>query len=354
MWIQMEAHTSTECISASKVFHILNYILAGVKDGWLTGCRKVIGIDGCFLKSTIKGVLLTDVGMDANNQMFPIAWAVAGAENKDTWNWFLSLLHDDLVLNQGTRLTIISDGHKGLLEAVGTWLPNAEHRQCVRHIYANFKKRWNGLVYRNLFWGATYATIPEDFNNKMEEIKNLDQMAYDYLIEKNPNTWCKAFFQMDRSCAAFENGICESFNSKLVDPRHKPIITMFEEIRVYVMTRLVSMSKLDIKLDDSICPSIRKHLELMKKLSARNWRVLHSGYQEYEVYKIDDSLGVNLQTKKCDCRLWEISGVPCVHVVSAYMFIKMDPAEGVSPWFEKARWQDAYAYSIRTVRGSTH
>nr|GEY45419.1 hypothetical protein [Tanacetum cinerariifolium] len=30
----------------------------------------------------------------------------------------------------------------GLLQAIADWLPNAEHRQCARHIYANFKKRW--------------------------------------------------------------------------------------------------------------------------------------------------------------------------------------------------------------------
>nr|GEU77008.1 hypothetical protein [Tanacetum cinerariifolium] len=47
-----------------------------VKDGWLAGCRKVIGLDGCFLKHTCKGELLTAIGMDVNNQMYPIAWAV--------------------------------------------------------------------------------------------------------------------------------------------------------------------------------------------------------------------------------------------------------------------------------------
>nr|XP_043611501.1 uncharacterized protein LOC122583133 [Erigeron canadensis] len=320
----------------SPYFNRMYICFKGVKDGWLSGCRKVIGIDGCFLKSTVTGMLLTAVGRDANNQMYPIAWAVAGAENKDTWNWFLSLLHDDLSLNEGTNLTIFSDGHK----------------DCWKQLVHGFPMQNTGNV--NLFWDAAYATIEEHFLNRMEEIKNMDQMAYDYLIERNPNTWCRAFFQMDRSCATFENGIVESFNSKLVDVRHKPIITMFEEIRVYVMQRLVTMSKLAIDLEDSICPSIRKHKEVMKTQSARYWRLMVSGYQEYEVYKVDDSLDVNLQTKKCDYRMWELSGLPCVHAVAAYMFIKMDPTEGVSPWFEKAKWQDAYAYSIRPVRGSTH
>lgn len=34
---------------------------------------------------------------------------------------------------------------QGLLEAVRTMLPNGEHRQCARHVYANFAKK-NGMV----------------------------------------------------------------------------------------------------------------------------------------------------------------------------------------------------------------
>ncbi|GKA11589.1 hypothetical protein Tco_0691135, partial [Tanacetum coccineum] len=45
----------------------------GVKDGWKAGCRRVIGLDGCFLKHTCRGELLTAIGRDANNQMYLIA-----------------------------------------------------------------------------------------------------------------------------------------------------------------------------------------------------------------------------------------------------------------------------------------
>ena len=84
----------------------------GVKDGWLSGCRKVIGIDGCFITHMCKGELLTAMGRDGNNQMYPIAWAVVDVENKNNWCWFLSLLVDDLQLDNGLGLTILSDSHK--------------------------------------------------------------------------------------------------------------------------------------------------------------------------------------------------------------------------------------------------
>nr|GFA67358.1 hypothetical protein CTI12_AA105810 [Tanacetum cinerariifolium] len=211
---------------------------------WLEGCRKVIGIDGCFLTHTCKGQLLTAVGRDANNQMFLIAWSVVGVENKNNWCWFLSLLSDDLNLNDGAGLTVISDGHKGLLEAVKIWLPDAEHRQ--------------------LFWKAAASSMNEQFLKVMKEIKALDENAYTWLVDHDPNTWCRAYFEVDRSCVAFENGISESFNSKILSARGKPIITMLEDIRVYIMQRVWFLNKNAMELNDSITPFARRHLEFMK------------------------------------------------------------------------------------------
>lgn len=49
---------------------------AGIKRGWKENCRKVIGLDGCWLKSTCKGELLLAIEKDVNEQMYPICWAV--------------------------------------------------------------------------------------------------------------------------------------------------------------------------------------------------------------------------------------------------------------------------------------
>ena len=85
------------------------------KRGFLDGCRRVIGVDGCFLKGVCKGELLSAIGRDANNQMFPIAWAVVRIENKDTWNWFMERLMEDLQIDRddgGEGWVILSDKQK--------------------------------------------------------------------------------------------------------------------------------------------------------------------------------------------------------------------------------------------------
>lgn len=60
-----------------------NICFKGVKDGWLEGYRRTIGLDGCLLKHICSGELLTIMGRDAKNKMYPIAWAVVKIENSE-------------------------------------------------------------------------------------------------------------------------------------------------------------------------------------------------------------------------------------------------------------------------------
>ena len=103
-----------ETSSGNNYFRRFYVCFKGVRDGWFAGCRKVIGLDGCFLKHKCRGELLVAMGRDANNQMYPIAWAVVKVENYDNWCWFLGQVCEDLNLHQGNGLTIISDSHKVL------------------------------------------------------------------------------------------------------------------------------------------------------------------------------------------------------------------------------------------------
>ncbi|XP_076943572.1 uncharacterized protein LOC143613850 [Bidens hawaiensis] len=235
-----------------------------VKDGWISGCRKVICLDGCFLKNS--GQLLSAVGRDANNHIFPLAWAVVSVENKKNWTWFLNLLRDDIEMESGHGLTLISDQHKGIIEAIKDVFSNAEHRQCTRHIYANFIKKFRGLQSKNLFWKAANSTSKEWFERHMEELKTSSKGAYDHLMERNPITWSKSFFEVGRACDAYENGMSESFNSRIQTARRKPIISM-------------------------------------------HYDVIPSGNKIFEVRSAKYAYVVKIQEQTCTCGSWQLSGI---------------------------------------------
>ncbi|GKD07184.1 splicing factor, partial [Tanacetum coccineum] len=244
---------------------------------------------------------------DANNQMYHIAWAVVKVENNENWCWFLSLLQEDLELGHETDFVTyinICMIH-GLLDAVSDWLPNAEHRKCTRHVFVGFKKKFSRVQLQRLFWLAAGTTVESIFYNNMDQIKAILPDAYDYLVQRNPNSWSRAFFDLKSKCASFENGIAESFNRAILVQRTKPIITMLEDIRLYIMQRLVHMKRIAMNLEDRITPSIRKRLEVMKEQQ--------SGSQWFSGAR----------------------GIPCVHSVAAYLFLNKEPDEGVDHYYSK-------------------
>ncbi|GKC18588.1 hypothetical protein Tco_1020738, partial [Tanacetum coccineum] len=194
----------------------------GVLNGWKAGCRKIIALDGCFLKTPDQGEILTIIGRGGNNHIYPVAWAV------------------------------------GLIEAVKDVMPNAEHRQCARHIYENFRKQYPGLEFRQLFWAASKASYPQLFNKIMDKIKSANPNAHKYLMDKNPKTWSRAFFEVNRGCEAIENGFSECFNSVIVNVRHKLLLTMLEAIRVIVLERMNKMREISRKWNPGVCPNIKK------------------------------------------------------------------------------------------------
>lgn len=77
----------------------------------MIGCRWIIGLDGCHLKTHLGRQLLCAIARDANNQMFPSAWAVVGVE-KANWTWFLSILLEELGIRDGNGVTFMSDLQK--------------------------------------------------------------------------------------------------------------------------------------------------------------------------------------------------------------------------------------------------
>ena len=60
------------------------------------------------------------------------------------------------------------------------------------------------------------ATTKQKHEVAMKEIKELDSRAFDYLMERDPKCYCRAFQVEGVFCDAIENGISESFNAEIV------------------------------------------------------------------------------------------------------------------------------------------
>ena len=95
------------------VFERFYICFDALKKGFKAGCRRVIGLDGCWFKGANNGQLLCAIGRDGNNQMYPVAWAAVATETYESWYWFLGLLQKDLdICNGGEDWVVISDQQK--------------------------------------------------------------------------------------------------------------------------------------------------------------------------------------------------------------------------------------------------
>ncbi|GKA26919.1 splicing factor [Tanacetum coccineum] len=75
---------------------------------------------------------------------------------------------------------------------------------------------------------------------------------------------------------------------------------------------------------DIIDPIYKKKLRKTKKRIRKRVKVCSSGYQVLEVRRRDESYKVNQIERGCFCKLWDLSGILCMHVVAAYMHLYMD------------------------------
>lgn len=82
---------------------------------------------------------------------------------------------------------------QGLTNVINHLAPHAKHRNCAKHIWANWKKTHKGEKFRKLFWNATYYTHETDFKRKIKEMKEESEAAHDEFIARELRLFCKAF-----------------------------------------------------------------------------------------------------------------------------------------------------------------
>ncbi|KAG5615007.1 hypothetical protein H5410_014831 [Solanum commersonii] len=60
---------------------------------------------------------------------------------------------------------------------------------------------------------------------------------------------------------------------------------------------------------------------------------------------------VNLEQKKCTCRIWDLLGIPCPHAIKALTHKKVDPITEMHWWYSKEAYILTYKNKMQLVRG---
>nr|KAJ0199622.1 hypothetical protein LSAT_V11C600331000 [Lactuca sativa] len=312
--VRIDVYPKTSLSITTRTFRRIYVCLGALKLGFKFGLRDFLGMYGTLLKGPYLGKVLTVVGLDSNNGIYPVAYAVVETKLTSSWTWLLELLGEDLDMGANSNFTFIFDRQKGIIPAIEKVFPSAEHRRSMKRLML-------GCV-------------------RSQQTLRLNLT----LVVRRAYTDCLL------------NNLCEVFNSKLDEGRDKPNITFLEYIREYLMKSLCVAQK-EIGKCEGLLTLTKTTVFEKIKTDAANYVAKYNGAGKYQVESTwQDQYVVNLNDQSCNCRFWEIIGFPCrdadktkngenaphvdewVHPCyrlstwKAMYFNKIDPLNGRSMW----------------------
>ncbi|KAG8491862.1 hypothetical protein CXB51_015192 [Gossypium anomalum] len=127
----------------------------------------------------------------------------------------------------------------------------------------------------------------------MDELRKTNHHAYNWLKKKNPAHWSRSHFSIRSYSDMLVNNLSESFNKvnpyvlcflliisnsliiyvvygqMILEARGKPILTMMETVRTKIMLLIVKKKEEADKWKRTLCPKIKKKLDVNIKDSLR-------------------------------------------------------------------------------------
>ncbi|KAK9287163.1 hypothetical protein L1049_015574 [Liquidambar formosana] len=318
--------------------------------GFLNGCLPIVGLGGIQLKSKYLGTLLSATSFDPDGGLYPLAFGVVDVENDESWMWFLSELHKALEVNTENipQLTFLSDGQKGIVDAVKRKFPNSSHAFCMRHLSESVGKEFKNSRLVHLLWKAACATTTIGFKEKMAEIEEVSSEATKWIQQFPPSRWALVYFEGTRYGHLSSN--IEEFNRWILEARELPVIQVIERIHNKLMTEFEERRSKSNSWFSVLAPSAEKRM--MEAIShASTYQVLRSDEVEFEVISAERSYIVNIGTHWCSCRDWQLYGIPCSHAVAALISCRKDVYAFTEKCFTVASYREAYSEEIHPIPG---
>ena len=326
------------------------FVCPSVSRGTFTLCRRLVAVDGTFLKARFILTLLLAVGIDANGELVPLAWAVVESENGESWGWFLNHLRwalPELVIEEST---LVSDRDKGLREAERALGGRVVVAHCCHHLKENFTEKF-GRALQPLFWAAARAKTRAAWDGALEKIRAKKPEAALYLEQAEPETWAEAWFR-GRRFGHDTSNIAESLNQVLRIDRELPIVELLDAIWHRVMEkrgqRLLAATSA-ISEGRSTTPFVDARIEEGREL-ARSNRVQISSPTTGRVVQPDGTIHlVDTAAGTCSCRRYQCNGIPCGHAMTLIFAGGGQLAPFLPVTMSAAQWAAAYVVPLTPI-----
>ena len=150
-------------------------------------------------------------------------------ESEESWVWFLQKLCN--IIGTPPGLVIHTDARKGLETVVEIVFPGAEHRECMRHLAQNFKKKFRGKVYDENLWPASYTCSLRKHEHHLRVLYAHNPLVKEYMDEHHGNVWSRSKFNEICKVDYVTNNLAECFNAMFKSAKGLFLWQTFDKIR---------------------------------------------------------------------------------------------------------------------------
>jgi hypothetical protein len=319
-------------------------------DGFLAGCRPYIGVDATRLTGKYTGQLASATAVDGHNWLYYVAYAVFDSETDDNWLWFMQQLNKAIGDTEG--LVISTDACKGLDKACKAF-KKVEHRECMRHLYANFMKKYQGPVFTDHLYPAARCYTEDKFQWHLKHIWDVRPDAIEFLEKHHSRIWYRCGFSELSKCDYLTNNVSESFNNQIKGLKGLLLHELVDSIREMIMEKFALRRDCASKMDDEILPSVMKELNTATS-NLKVVKVARSdhGFAEVTMVESDNSTQrhiVDLDNQNCSCRVWQVTGKPCKHALAWICSNRGKIQDFVHPYYSVQYFRAAYAGRIQPM-----
>ncbi len=167
-------------------------------------------------------VLLAVSSLDGGEYIPVLAWALVLVEDQANWLWFLRKIAPYLTALQDPDSAIISDRLKKIDTAVAECFPHATHSYCSKHFCDNVRNSFGEIIAQK-FWGYAYSKTKSAFDKVLEDIKEFNEDAAQYIFNLPQKRWVPYTMKSCRYGQIISN-IQDSQNAEWLPTQNMPAL----------------------------------------------------------------------------------------------------------------------------------
>ncbi|XP_010441339.1 PREDICTED: uncharacterized protein LOC104724538 [Camelina sativa] len=324
-------------------------------------CRPLILVDTVDLSGKYPGKLLVAAGLDAENSLFPLAFAITTEESlsADTWRWFFACIKKKVRQREGLCLitSLSPDIAAVVKEPECQWV---QHRFCLRHLCFKFYDVFNNNLMTEFVYKAGSTKYISIFDKYLKKIEEMNPEARKWLDQIPLHQWALAHDSDRLRYGIMTTNLIFTTYSFVNKSRDLPItaciLLIFDHLAELFKSRHGLLEESLNSRGEVYAKHVMRKLEEYKLTSITlDVLPLDQTAERFQVTKVLQTVNkkyfVHCSDRVCTCQTWQVYKYPCSHVLAVCRRLNYDHLQYVNDFYKTESFLGVYAAEFNPLPG---